>query len=53
MVQEIEEKIKSWTPKPMVDVSQITKLHMAKYTVESKVSLNKNIKFLLNPISMY
>lgn len=45
MKQDVEEIIKSWTPKPMVDKSQIKKLPMEKYVIESKVKFLQNYKF--------
>lgn len=47
MKQDIEEKIKSWTPKPMVDKSQIIKLPMEKYVIENKVKCLQNYKFVI------
>lgn len=37
LLQDIEEKIKSWTPKPIVNTNIITESAIENYVLESKV----------------
>lgn len=51
LLQDIEEIIKSWTPKPIVNTNLITESALENYVLESKVKFRHNYSLVF--IVMY